>query len=116
MPTASKRPESDETQENRGLVGRVGPLEVDWPRSIGYFGGVGLAVAFGVIEAPLGIFIAAVPFFKLLNRPRAPRSVRVASQLLDGASKPVGGDASVNEEQGFILRLKTPNLPHPPLK
>lgn len=114
MASAPKRHENAQEREDRGLIGRAGPLEIDWPRSVGYFGGVGLAVAFGVIEPPLGLFIAAVPFFKLLNRPKAPRSVRLVSQLLDGAAKPVGGDVNVNEEQDFIVRLTTPGLPHLP--
>ncbi len=93
--------------EEQGLVSRFGPLEVNWPESIGYFGGVGLAVAMGVIEPPLGAFIVAIPFLKMLNRPRAPRPVRLVSQLVDGASKPVGGD-----NPGSI-RLTTPGVPVP---
>jgi hypothetical protein len=49
-------------QEDVGLVGRVGPVEVDWPRTLGYFGGAAAAVALGVVEASLGIVIAAAPF------------------------------------------------------
>ena len=41
--------------EDRGLVTRVGPLEVDWPKSLGYYGGIGLAVAFELIEPPLAL-------------------------------------------------------------
>lgn len=111
MTSEGKSSGGDEAQEDRDLVGRVGPMEVNWPRSIGYFGGLGLAVAFGVIEPPLGLFIAAVPFFKMLNRPKAPRSVRLVSQLLDGASQPVGGDVEVNENSDFTVRLTTPGLP-----
>lgn len=81
-----------ENRQDRGLVSRVGPLEVDWPRSIGYFGAIGLAVGAGLIEPPLGIFIAAVPLLKMLSRPGAPRAARFAGQFLDGAAKPVGGD------------------------
>jgi len=36
--------------------------------------------------------IAAVPLFKMLNRPRSSRPVRLLSQIIDGASQPVGGD------------------------
>ncbi|HLH22088.1 MAG TPA: hypothetical protein VK066_06175 [Chloroflexota bacterium] len=91
--------------EDRGLTSQVGPVEVHWVRSVGYFGGIGLAVAFELIEPPLALFIAAVPFLKMLNRPRAPLPVRFVSQLVDGAAKPVGGDS-----EGTI-RLTTPGLP-----
>ncbi|GAC1639383.1 MAG: hypothetical protein NVS4B2_28800 [Chloroflexota bacterium] len=78
--------------ENRDLVSRVGPIEVDWPRTTGYYAGIGLAVALGMIEAPLAVFIGAVPFLKMLNRPNSSLPARLISQTLDGASKPVGGD------------------------
>lgn len=79
--------------EDRGLVSDLGPVEIDWPRAIGYYGGIGLAVAAGMIEPPLGVFIAAIPFLKMLNRPNSPLPSRILAQLLDGASKPVGGDS-----------------------
>jgi hypothetical protein len=79
--------------EDRGLVTRIGPLEIDWPKSIGYYGGVGLAVAFEIIEPPLAIFIAAIPFVKLVKKPRDPWPVRVVADVIEGAAKPVGGDA-----------------------
>jgi len=78
---------------DRGIVGRIGPLEVDWPRTLGYFGGAAAAVAFGVIEAPLGIAIAAVPFVKMLNNPRATLGSHVVGHVFEGAMKPIGGDA-----------------------
>jgi hypothetical protein len=80
-------------QEDEGLVSRVGPIEVDWPRSLGFFGAVGVATVIGLIEPPLGVFIAAVPFVKMLNRPQLPTPTRFVSQILDGMVKPVGGDA-----------------------
>ncbi|MCA1723608.1 MAG: hypothetical protein LC748_05015, partial [Thermomicrobia bacterium] len=89
----------------RGLTSRVGPLEVNWPRAVGYYGGLALAVGFGMIEPPFGAFIAAVPFFKMLNRPKASQPVRLVSQLLDGASQPVGGDGD------HSIRLATPDRP-----
>ncbi|MBV8952189.1 MAG: hypothetical protein JOZ99_15020 [Actinobacteria bacterium] len=79
--------------EDRGLVSRVGPLEIDWPKSVGYYGGVGLALAFELIEPPLAIFIAAIPLLKLLKRPGDSWPVRVVADVLEGAAKPVGGDA-----------------------
>ena len=79
--------------EDRGLVTRLGPLEIDWPKSLGYYGGIGLAVAFEIIEPPLAVFVAAIPLLKLLKHPRDPWPFRVAADMLEGAAKPVGGDA-----------------------
>jgi hypothetical protein len=79
-------------QKDQNLISRVGPVEIDWPRSIGYFGAIALAVGFELIEPPVAIFIAAVPLIKMLNRPKFPQPTRAVAQILDGASKPVGGD------------------------
>jgi len=68
-------------------------IEVDWPRSIGFFGAIGAAVALDLISMPIAVFVAAVPFLKLMNRPNAPRPQQFFSHLVDGAAKPVGGDA-----------------------
>jgi hypothetical protein len=75
------------------LVSRLGPLELDWPRSLGYFGGIGIAVAAGLIEPPLGLFIAAVPFLKMLDLPGLPEVPRFVAQVFEGVAKPVGGDS-----------------------
>ncbi|MBV9175347.1 MAG: hypothetical protein JOZ81_35270 [Chloroflexi bacterium] len=93
QPGPKAAPASDETPEDRGLVARIGPVEIDWPKSIGYFGGVGLAVAFEIIEPPLAVFIAAIPFLKLLKQPHQPWPLRIAADVVEGAAKPVGGDA-----------------------
>jgi hypothetical protein len=93
--------------EERGIVSHIGPVEIQWVRSLGYFGGIALAVAFEVIEPPLALFIAAVPFLKMLDRPRAPLPVRMLSQLVDGAAQPVGGEA-----QGTIS-LTSDDVPRP---
>lgn len=79
--------------EERGLAGRIGPVEVNWPQTVGYYGGIGIAVAAGVLEPPLALFIAAIPFFKMLNQPQLPRTSRFVGELLAWAAKPVGGDA-----------------------
>ncbi len=79
--------------DERGLVSYLGPVEVQWLRSAGYFGGIGLALALEIIDPPLALFIAAVPFLKMMNRPHAPLPMRMFAQLVDGAAKPVGGDA-----------------------
>jgi hypothetical protein len=72
---------------------QVGTVEVDVPRSIGYFGGVAAALGLGLIEPPLALFIAAVPVFKALTNTDLPRAVRVVGEVLEGAAKPVGSDA-----------------------
>lgn len=89
--------------EQAGLVRRVGPLTIDVPKSIGYFGGIALAVALEVIEWPVGVFIAAVPLVKMLSRPDLPTGARFASEVFDGMAKPVGGDA-----EGTIQLQRTP--------
>lgn len=97
--------QAPEKPQDRGLVTYVGPVEIDWPRTLGYYGGLALAVSFELIPMPLGLFVAAIPLFKMLNRPRAPRPVRFTSQLLDGAAKPVGGDGE------STFRFTTPGIP-----
>jgi hypothetical protein len=88
---------------DRGLVVTLGRLEVDIPRSLGYFGAVALAVSCGVIDPPLGVFIAAVPLLKLLGKSDLPWPLRFVSQVVDGAAQPVGGDA-----EGTV-RVRDPN-------
>src|SRR5690349_7278661 len=75
------------------MVTNIGPVEIDWPRTIGYYGGVGLAAAFGLVETPLAIFIAAIPLLKMLNHPGASAPTRFVGELLEGAAKPVGGSS-----------------------
>lgn len=72
---------------------QVGTVEVDVPRSVGYFGGLAAAVGFGLIEPPLALFIAAVPAFKALTNTTLPRPVRIIGEIFEGAAKPVGSDA-----------------------
>ena len=72
---------------------QVGTVEVDIPRSVGYFGGLAAAVSLGLIEAPLAVFIAAVPMFKVLTNTAFPRALRAVGEVLEGAAKPVGSDA-----------------------
>ena len=100
--------EQDVNEQKLGMTSRVGPFEIDWPRTIGYYGGVGLALAFDLIAPPLAIFIAAVPLLKILNRPDASGPARFAGQLFEGIAKPVGGDAEatiqLTEKQGLPIR------------
>jgi hypothetical protein len=80
-------------RDSRGLVGQVDHIEVDWPRSLGFFGGLGAAVALELVPIPIAVFVASVPFLKLLNRPNARKPQRFFSHIVDGAAKPVGGDS-----------------------
>jgi hypothetical protein len=68
-------------------------IMVDWPRSIGFFGALGVAAALELVPIPVAIFVASVPFLKLLDRPRSSTPRRFVSHLVDGAAKPVGGDS-----------------------
>lgn len=86
----------DVSPEERGMVSQFGPIEVDWPRTIGYYGGIALAVAFELIEPPVGIFIASIPLIKMLSRPKASQPVRFASEVLQGAAIPLNGDAEAS--------------------
>ena len=72
---------------------QMGTVEVDVPRSVGYFGGLAAAVGLGLVEPPLALFIAAVPVFKALTNTALPKAVRTLGEVLEGAAKPVGSDA-----------------------
>src|SRR5438445_11081911 len=61
-----------EEPADAGLVTRVGSVEIDWPRSIGYFGGICIAVASELIQPPIEILISAIPLLKLSTHPRRP--------------------------------------------
>ena len=100
------QPGTDEP-EDEGLTARIGPIEIDWPKALGYFGGVWLAVTYEVITPPLGLFIAAIPFLKLLKRPDRPWPLRIASDMLEGAAKPVGGDAETTIRSARSTRART---------
>ncbi len=84
---------ADPFQEDRGMITQAGPLVVDVPRSIGYFGAVTLAVALELIPLPLGAFIAVVPFLKLLKRSGDPSRTRFVAAVFEGAAIPVGGQS-----------------------
>jgi hypothetical protein len=90
----------------RKLTSRVGPIEVDWPRSLGYYGGIGAAIAIGMIEWPVAVFIGAIPFVNLFQKGSLPLPFRFAAQVFDGAAKPVGGDS-----EGTIRAVRTPPRP-----
>lgn len=92
MATRSKRA-TQESPPGPRLVSRLGPVEMDWHRSVGYFGGIVIAVAGGLIEPPLRFFIAAVPFLEVLDLPQMPFVPRFVGQIFEGVAKPVGGDS-----------------------
>ena len=102
--------EQDTNEQNLGMSSCIGPLEIDWPRTIGYYGGIGLALAFELVEPPLAIFIAAIPVLKMLNHPGASRVMRFTGQLLEGAAKPVGGSSEATVQLTDKLRAKPTRL------
>ncbi|HKS68881.1 MAG TPA: hypothetical protein VJQ45_00570 [Ktedonobacterales bacterium] len=83
--------QQDDQKQEEGMTSRVGLIEIDWPKTVGYYGGIGLALAFELIEPPVAAFIAFIPLFKLLSHPRLPMTARVVGQVLEGAAQPVGG-------------------------
>ena len=85
-------PAADGKSSGPAIVSRIGPIEIDWPRSLGYFGGIALAVGLEIIDPPIGLFIAAVPFLKMLDSSRAPAPSRFLGQVFEGVAKPVGGE------------------------
>jgi len=91
------------TNKDRTIHFDVGPVEIDIPRTLGYYGGISAAVVFGVLEPPIAVFIAALPVIKMLGTRVAPPPLRFFAQILQGAGKPVGSDG-----QGTI-RLNDPD-------
>lgn len=83
---------SDEQKEDQPFVTKVGPLTVDWPRSIGYFGGIAVAVAMELVAPELALFVAAIPLVKLLKRKHATKIEKAVAAVIEGAAKPLGGD------------------------
>jgi hypothetical protein len=80
--------------DNRKLLHiQLGPVQIDVPETVGYYGGLAAAVAFGLLEPPLAAFIAAVPLIKILTERGSPIPVRFVAEILQGAAKPVGSDA-----------------------
>src|SRR5690349_10998328 len=83
----------DQQREDEPFVSRVGPLHVDWPRSLGYFGGIAAAVAFDLIAPEIALFVALIPVVKLFKRKNASRLERAFAAVIEGAAKPLGGDS-----------------------
>ena len=78
---------------DQGMVLELGPLRIDVPRSVGFYGGIAAAVGLGLIDPPLGLFIACVPLMKMATNSRAPQLVQWVGQIFDGMAKPLGGDS-----------------------
>jgi hypothetical protein len=93
------------------LISRIGALEIDWPRSLGFFGGIALAVGVGIIDPPFGLVVAAVPFIKMLDLPRMHDRVRFVAQVLEGVAKPIGGDS-----QGTVRIVTTRGVSDQPVE
>ncbi len=84
---------ANEQDEDRDFTTRIGPVDIDWPRALGFYGGIAVALALDVVAPELALFVAAVPLLKLLKRRRATRPERLVAAVLEGAAKPIGGDA-----------------------
>ena len=99
---AQQTQQQDDQPEEQGLSSRIGIVEINWPKTVGYYGGIGLALAAEIIEPPFALFIAAIPIFKMMSHPIMPDPVRIAGQMLEGAAQPVGGsdEASVHLIEG----------------
>jgi hypothetical protein len=83
--------QQDEQKQDEGMTTQIGIVQINWAQTIGYYGGIGMALAAELIEPPFALFIAAIPLFKMLSHPILPKPARIAGQLLEGAAKPVGG-------------------------
>ena len=73
----------------------------------------GNAVAYDPIPPPLAIFLAAIPLVKLLEQPRGPWPVRMVADMLEGAAKPVGGDAEATVRLAQDSPAKAKRRQHP---
>lgn len=76
-------------EEAQRLVTRFGPMEINWPGLIAYFGGLTLAVASDVISPPVGMFIAALPVGMLFRAPSRAWPIRIVT---GGATTAVSGN------------------------
>ena len=47
------------------------------------------AVGIGLIDPPVGVFIAAIPFLKMLKGDRMPTPSQFIGQVLEGIAKPL---------------------------
>lgn len=96
MGSENTNKEQGQQEEDLGLTSQVGLIEINWPKAIGYYGAIGVALGFELIEPPIAIFIAAIPLYKMLSHPKLPKSARVVGEVLSGAALPVGGDSEAS--------------------
>lgn len=99
--------QSSQSTAEASIVSHIGMLEIDWPRTIGFYGGLAIAVGMEMVAPPLAIFIAAYPLLKMLNRPNAPKAVQIVAQVLEGVAKPINGDSE------DTIRINSKSLPGP---
>jgi hypothetical protein len=84
---------AEEQKEDQPFVIQLGPIVIDVPRTLGYYGGIAAAVALELIQPELALFVAAIPLVKLLKRKNATKPEIAVAGIFEGAMKPVGGDA-----------------------
>jgi len=51
-------------------------IEAGWPRSNGFIGALGAAIAVDFVSIPIALFVASVHVLKLTNRPGAAKRLR----------------------------------------
>jgi hypothetical protein len=93
---------SEDQDEDRPFISRIGPVDVDWPRSLGFYGGIAAAVAFELIAPELALFVACVPLVKLFKRKRASKIEKAVAAVIEGAAKPLGGDGQDTVRPAWI--------------
>ena len=99
----------DEQEEDRRFTTHIGPVVIDWPRTVGFYGGIAAALAFELVAPELALFVAAVPLLKLLKRKHATAVERVVAALFEGAAKPVGGDAEATVKPAWLDNAEASN-------
>src|SRR2546429_9311431 len=83
--------EEDMAEQDRRVTRHIGPLDSDWPRSIGYYGGIGLAGAAGMVGAPVALSVAPIPFLKMLNPPTRAWAPGFVPPVGECPPQPAGG-------------------------
>ena len=92
----------DEQTEDQPFVSRLGPVDIDWARSLGFFGGIAAAIAFELIAPEIALFAACIPLLKLLKRKHATKVERAFASVVEGAAKPLGGDADATVRPAWL--------------
>jgi len=55
----------ERSEERKGITAHCGPVHIDLPRTVGYYGGVGAALALGLIDWLIAVFIAGIPLVQV---------------------------------------------------